>query len=88
MEEKAYYNDFDDHDAWKDQDISVPLHLILGLHEQIPTLHGVIDQLRDECGLLRHQLTLERNENARLRDEARELTAIIDRLTAKTEGGE
>jgi hypothetical protein len=44
--------------------------------------------MRDENGSLRHQLTCERNENARLRDEVRELTAIIDRLTAKTEGGE
>lgn len=83
-----YVNDFALDEAWKDQDISVPLRSILGLHEQLPTLHGIIDQLRDECGSLRHQLTCERNENAGLRDEVRELTAIIDRITAKTEGGE
>ena len=82
-----YVNDFANDEAWKDQDISVPLRSVLGLHEQLPTLHGIIDQLRDENGSLRHQLTCERNENARLRDEVRELTAIIDRLTAKTEGG-
>ena len=83
-----YHNDFAPDDAWKDQDISVPLRSILGLHEQLPTLNGIIDQLREECGSLRHQLTLERNENAGLRDEVRELTAIIDRLTANDERGE
>jgi hypothetical protein len=88
MEEKAYFNDFDDHDAWKDQDITVPLRSVLGHCETIATLNGVIDNMRDENGSLRYQLTRERNENARLRDEARELTAIIDRITAKTEGGE
>lgn len=83
-----YVNDFAPDEAWKDQDITVPLRSVLGLHEQLPTLNGIIDQLRDENGSLRHQLTCERNENARLRDEVRELTAIIDRLTADDERGE
>jgi hypothetical protein len=83
-----YHNDFAPDEAWKDQDITVPLRSVLGHCESIATLNGIIDQLRDENGSLRHQLTLERNENAGLRDEVRELTAIIDRLTAKTEGGE
>jgi hypothetical protein len=85
-----YENDFanDFADAWKDQDITVPLRVELGHYETIATLNGIIDNMRDENGSLRHQLTCERNENARLRGEVGELTAIIDRLTAKTEGGE
>ena len=83
-----YHNDFANDEAWKDQDISIQLRSVLEHCETIATLNGIIDQLRDENGSLRHQLTLERNENAGLRDEVRELTAIIDRLTAKTEGGE
>jgi hypothetical protein len=85
-----YQNDFanDFADAWKDQDITVPLRVELGHYETIATLNGIIDNMRDENGSLRHQLTRERNENARLRGEVGELTAIIDRLTAKTEGGE
>ena len=62
-----YVNDFANDEAWKDQDITVPLRSVLGHCESIATLNGIIDQLRDE---------------------ARELTAIIDRITAKTEGGE
>jgi hypothetical protein len=85
-----YQNDFanDFADAWKDQDITVPLRVELGHYETIATLNGIIENMRDENGSLRHQLTSERNENARLRGEVGELTAIIDRLTAKTEGGE
>jgi hypothetical protein len=83
-----YHNDFKPDEAWKDQDITVPLRVELGHYETIATLNGIIDGLRDECGELRHQLTSERNEAARLRDEARELTAIIDRLTANDERGE
>jgi hypothetical protein len=83
-----YHNDFAQDEAWKDQDITVPLRSVLQHHETIATLNGIIDQLRDENGSLRHQLTCERNEAARLRGEVGELTAIIDRLTAKVGGGE
>ena len=83
-----YHNDFANDEAWKNQDITVPLRSVLGHCETIATLNGIIDQLRDENGSLRHQLTCERNEAARLRDEARELTAIIGRLTANDERGE
>ena len=87
-----YHNDFKPDalpdESWKDQDITVPLRSVLGLYESVTAANGVVDQLRDECGSLRHQLTRERNEAARLRGEVGELTAIIDRLTANDERGE
>lgn len=81
-----YHNDFKPDEAWKDQGITIPLRVELGHYETIATLNGIIDNMRDENGSLRHQLTCERNEAARLRGEVGELTAIIDKLT-NGEGG-
>jgi hypothetical protein len=88
-----YENDFaewptPDASWMADITIAVPFDVEINHYVAQERLHGIIDNMRDENGSLRHQLTRERNENARLRGEVGELTAIIDRLTAKTEGGE
>ena len=94
MDEKNYHNDFmaaDDSGGfapWQEQAISVPLHVHTAAIERRMEAEQAADRFRELWAQANERLRNVENELAVARGENRELTAIIDRLTAKVEGGE
>lgn len=85
-----YQNDFNGipSTSWLDQEIKMPLDVYKSMCEQSVRTTCERDAYSQKWSQALVEVEKLRNENAGLRDEVRELTAIIDRLTAKTEGGE
>jgi len=82
-----YINDFANDEAWKDQDISVPLRSLLESCEATSTMHGIIDNLRERLAEAEGKFEHERFENSRLRGEVSRLLGIIEKLGGEVEGG-